>query len=480
MVARNLFKGNLKLRVFNQTVGFTNRDFLNRNTVTFAFSFLLFWYLQSYGTFSLRNQSDTGRSQYFFAQAESMLRLEWSVDPRFLEGWNGECLQYGGVCTGYYGIFPSLIRLPVAILFDGSHQLGSLFLLIAYAVFLFGSLFLLKNLSLLLVKQELSLIPFLGFASCMAFSPVTFLAIRGYMYEEAILWGVGLLILTVSFLIKFKLTESASWIWLAIFSATACLHSRVVEGVSAIVIVASVIVFENKDSLSKALLRFGSVSFSGMTLILLNLSKFGVISPSMKFHGGYLSNPDRLDLVQQCGDMNFNRIPHQLILYLFPKFDYWNLNPTYSPGDYKLNFFGIQIYNSCIESTEYFSPINKVFPLVFLLSIMGFFALLINFRQKFLWIITLGLGLNMLILCSAIGMTQRYLADLFPFFFFLAALGLIHLQFNLKLSISFILVAFIILFQATVFYGSTVGFWNLWPDRPQQYLELPFANDKSS
>lgn len=448
-----------------------------RDIVAFVLPLVFFWYLQSYGTFSLRNFSSTGRSQYFYAQALSIIHFRWDVNPLYLEGWSGECLQYGGHCTGYYGIFPSIIRIPGALIFGWHHEFGSVYLLGSYAVFILGSLLFLKELYSRFLSYELDLFTYSIFVSLLTFSPVTFLAIRGYMYEEAILWGVGLLLLTIFFLLKYEKTGSLNWFACGLVSATGSLHSRVVEGVGAFVICILIWSITNRKSIRAMIGGLTAILFAGSSYLVINLLKFGVIAPSMRMHGGYLGNPTRLALVNRCGDLNLSRIPEELILYLVPHFKLWDISPTYSPGNYVFRFLSWQISNNCIENTEYFSPLPKLYPLLFCLGFFGALFWIRNNRNWVLGTICVGLGLNIIVICSSLGMTQRYLADIFPFFLVLSAYGLLNLRLLNKGKLWHIFCVLFLLIQFLTFYGSTISFWNHWRDRPNEYTNLPFAKN---
>src|SRR6188508_3197110 len=70
------------------------------------------FYFTTQGTWSLTKQNDDAgwSGGFYWRQAESMVvRGRLDVEPTALIG---ECFERGSRCYGYFGLTPSLVRLP--------------------------------------------------------------------------------------------------------------------------------------------------------------------------------------------------------------------------------------------------------------------------------------------------------------------------------------------------------------------------------
>jgi hypothetical protein len=443
-----------------------NQEFLILKYSSFL-SLFVFYFFQTYGSLKLTNLSSDGRSRYFSAQAQSFLTGDWSVQPTFAQG---ECLTYTNDCRAYYGIFPSIIRIPLILMTNV--ELNPLFNLTAYAICILGSYKIITSiseyLSLTLSKASQFLL-----GLCLITSPVIFLAIRGYMYEEALLWGIALLSLTYWQLILYWSSTRKKHLYLAVILATCTLHSRVIEGVMAFAAIAlSLLIQRNILKNFKAVL---SLFLGFVSLPVLNFMKFGIFVPSMKFHETYLRVPYLNDLISNCGDLRVTRIPYEVLFYFFPNFHNLFNGFAYSPNKYIFYTPLKDISYSCIEQSEYFSPITITYPLLSLLATLGFFVVIQRYRAEgLIWALIISYACGLVLLFSFVGMTQRYISEFYLLFLFLGTIFLTSLPKVIKGNIRAAFLLFILLgiMQSWQAFWSILNFWTYWLDRPIAFNNL--------
>ena len=474
-VFRDKTKINVKYLQLNKSGVFSS---LNVFKILLCVNIILFYYLASYGTFSPRNFSNAGRSQYYFGAALALIKGKFDVDPQYLEGWNGECFHYKNGCFGYFGLFPSVLRIPIIFIFNGQHNFQIFFLVFSYAAIVIGLYYLIKLIMKWLNIDKLGYFQVIVLAVLTTFTPFQYLAIRGYMYEEAILWGIAFLMSTLGFLLKYTLSRNDRYFYLANLCAAFALHSRIIEGVSSFVACILVLFLFPLEGRLKHLYRKVTVwAFLGASFPLSNFLKFGVVNPSITHHGGYITNPAKLQLVEKCGEMNISRLPVELFLYLFPNFKNFPFGTPYSPNQYTFRFAQINVSSSCIESGEYFIPLSITYFLSFILSLLLLWNLRKLPRSKIWILIFLPLMVNILLISSFLGMTQRYIADIFPFFLLLSIITTLTNPNLFRLKYFKFLWGMLITFQVVLSYVTILIFWTIWLDRPPEFSHLPLAKN---
>ncbi len=435
-----------------------------------------FWFLETYGTFQFPSSFPDGRSSYLAAEALSILHGHWSVPPFYLAGLHGECLNYRNVCTGYYGIMPSLLRIPAVALVGDSRFITPLYLLASFATYLVAAFLVIRNLlSLKRPGSTLSARAQIGLGLLVVFSPVSFLAVRGYMYEEEILWGVAFLMATFAWLIKYLATFKSSDLWIGIAFGLATVQTRPPEGITAVIACVGISALYSRGA--RRIWFSAASTVSGLSLAVVNLSKFGVIVPSLQHHGGYLSNPIRLAFVTRCGDFNVGRIPSAVLLYLVPNFHGWPLNFAYTPDQYALHFANLTVTNSCTEWLEAFSPVSVTYPALTACAAFGVYVIVkAIFNRKILNYAWMGVfiaagAIGIATVLSAAGETERYLGDFTPLLLILAFAGVVDAPERgmfVRRAMFWPLMAG----QIFLAYASIFAFWSMFPDKPGSFANL--------
>ena len=436
-----------------------------------GFSFLSFWYVLSYGSLALKTIATDGRAFYFAAATQSLVQGRFDVPDGYLAGMGGECLNYGEKCLGYFGLTPSLIRVPLYMLSFSIASLGSaLFILIAYGIYL---TIIYKIFSSAKSSHEKNQ-GIVGFITglTLGFSPVFFLAGRTYLYEEAIIWSVVFSLLVILMLLRYQEFMKPKYLVLSVTFSFLALHSRVTSGIGCILAISIFLFFHHsKKTVSKNLFYLTLSSTLGVfaSYFILNKFKFGTFLPDIvKYHGGILANPTRADFYTQNSQFDLQRFPLLFLDYFLPVLNAYPGELVYSPGQYSFQFFGLSLSANSLEQSEYFSPLPNTYPLLFLFGVIGMYLLIRKKDFQNFWII--GFILPVAINCILISATQRYLSDFVPLFVVLSFLAIRKLDFHgLFLRIAIVLMC---CFQVVSAYQITISFWNYSKDRPAEFVNL--------
>lgn len=441
-----------------------------------GFSFLSFWYVLSYGSFTLKTIATDGRAFYFAAAAQSLVEGRFDVPDGYLAGMGGECLNYNGKCLGYFGLTPSLIRVPFYVAGFTISSLGSaLGIMIAYGVYL---LTVYKILTMVkLVEKNNKAIVGLSVGFTFGFSPVFFLAGRTYLYEEVIIWSVVFSLLVILMLLQYKQSMKPRFLGLSVIFAFFALHSRVTAGIGCIVAISIFLFFhrgKKQVSNKQFYLTLSGIWSTFASFFILNKFKFGAFLPDIvNHHGGILASPARTEFYAQNAQFDLQRFYLLFLDYFFPVL---NANPgelVYSPGQYSFQFFGLSISADTLEQSEYFSPLPNTYPLLFLFGVIGCYFLIRRKNFQNFWIV--GFFLPVAFNCILISATQRYLSDFVPLFVILGFFAIQNLNFQrLYLRTAIILMC---CFQVVSAYQITISFWNISKDRPAEFVNLFGAED---
>jgi hypothetical protein len=186
----------------------------------------LVFYFTTEGTWRLTKQrNDGGWSGGFYkAQAESLLvHARLDVDP---EDLRSECLRRGERCYGYFGLTPSLVRLPFLGILRYFHSaMTPLFLGVAVLLAYAAALRLLERTLVSVADTWSTRAPALGYAivGALALGPgasLMFLT-RPAVYEEAIAWGIAGFLLALNWIWAWQAREVRSLVPAVLFGIAA-------------------------------------------------------------------------------------------------------------------------------------------------------------------------------------------------------------------------------------------------------------------
>ncbi len=189
-------------------------------------SALVFYTLTSHATFNpFYDQPQAGfAGSFFLSQAQVLVHGHLAVSPAQLPG---ECWVYRGRCYAYYGLTPSLLRVPFLPLLNAENSSASpVYMTVALALAV-GSALAICFRALATVKRT-RLVYFLGLALAVSLGPASVLAVlaRPAMYEEAIAWGVGFGLLAIYCFLRWWSDHRRLWGTLLVVSLTLGANAR--------------------------------------------------------------------------------------------------------------------------------------------------------------------------------------------------------------------------------------------------------------
>lgn len=165
---------------------------------------------------------------FFWAQAESMLvRARLDVDPSHIIS---ECFEREGRCYGYFGLTPSLVRLPVLGFLRMFHTAFT-------PVFLTGAILLGYWAALRMLRRSLGIVAGSGASrpAVLTYAALVALALgpggtlvfvsRPAVYEEALAWGVAGLLLAMNHVWAWRNGETRR-LWPAVVFAVGAANAR--------------------------------------------------------------------------------------------------------------------------------------------------------------------------------------------------------------------------------------------------------------
>ncbi len=213
----------------------TRRDRLREINLglTLAFAIYSFW-LTSNRTWNPDGRSplSLGGDFFYWSQADSIIHGQVHVvTPR---SWWLECFTIDGMCRGYFGITPSILRVPVYTFFGGTQLVGlnPLFAALALALAFWAALDLLRQLidRFLVSRPDLSATVarkwFVLAAVLLGPGSVLVFLARGRVYEEAITWCAAFLLVTLNLIYRWSLTKRTGMLVGAIATASLATLSR--------------------------------------------------------------------------------------------------------------------------------------------------------------------------------------------------------------------------------------------------------------
>jgi hypothetical protein len=180
-------------------------------------------YFTTQGTGDLTKQTHDGgwSSGFFMEQAESMLvHARLDVDPVYIQS---ECFERDSLCYGYFGVTPSLLRIPFLGIQRYLHSaLTPLYLGIAVLLAYWAALQMLQRSLRDFIDSTRPSAPALGYAIMGAFAlgpgGTLLFVTRPAVYEEAIAWGVAFFLLALNHVWAWHSRESRSLVPAVLFA----------------------------------------------------------------------------------------------------------------------------------------------------------------------------------------------------------------------------------------------------------------------
>ena len=371
---------------------------------------------------------------FYDAQAHSLLAGHWDV-PREKLGF--EAFVIGSKTYTYFGPWPSILRMPVALFthrFDG--RLTQLSILLAFAVFMVATSRLLWRIRELARGDEpttrverISIVVFMLVIG--AGSVVLFLASRPVVYHEAELWGAAWSVAAFAAILELQQRPNLrAAAWSGVFSALALL-TRGSVGLGPVVALGLVLAGQllaivrrrrTADDRTLTLATFGAVLVPLALYVYVNEARFGTpFKLPIDKQIATAIDPVRPHIFAGTHGSLFAAkfIPTDLVALLRPDAIGFTRVFPYITFPHRAHVLG----NITFAAIDPATSLPPAMPFLVALSLVGIVAL---FRKQFS-------HLRVLVIGGAIGgagvvtipfISQRYLSDFLPLTVVLAGAGM--------------------------------------------------------
>jgi hypothetical protein len=418
-------------------------------------------YFTTYGTWNFRRQENGGgwSAGFFNAQAESMLvhaRLDVAE-----EDLRAECFERDSKCYGYFGVTPSLVRIPFLGILRFFHSaLTPIFLAAAVLLAFWASMQIVQRSIRDFADRSVSHAAMLGYAALAALSlgpggTLLFLT-RPAVYEEAIAWGVAFFLLAMNHVWAWQSGETRR-LTPAVLYGVAAVNARPTVVTGCVVLgltVASLARFDERGAIRSAKSKSRVLAAATLLAVLPGLTAAGVFwlklrtpAPTIAMNQQVQESPYWRAILQKNGNRTTGLIfaPSALVAYFRP--DTLARTPDWPFFDFrvpKTMFIWVPPLQEEGAYVERSTSVTTTMPLPFVLIVIvaGWLARdgwrLFSQRRNTpstapptltaaQWTLAAGLlssAAAMVILSiTTVGITNRYLADFFAMTVVGVALG---------------------------------------------------------
>lgn len=364
---------------------------------------------------------------FFSAQADAMLHGRLWVDPVDLPG---ECIRLNGHCYGYFGIPPSVVRLPLVLLVGVQRsEMTGLFLAVAAGIATWSALDLCRR----VLEREGAAVDRWS-AGYMAVAAVVLgpgssllLVSDPYVYQEAILWSVAAAVLGVNLFWRWwseRRDRQFIGATIAIVVAAGSRPSAVFVGAVLAVAVVARCLRTGRISRHAAIGAAGLALLPILVVVGAFYAKFGAPLPPDEGYQG-LDYEYVQQIVKNNGGESGASIryaPTEAVAYLRP--DALRLSSDWPWFRFR---FGRPIGDGPMERISYLPPlardslnvertvsITDVMPVPLVATIAAVVVILRRRRQRYELALLAALATMPLVVLTTITVASRYLGDFFP------------------------------------------------------------------
>jgi hypothetical protein len=399
-------------------------------------SAVLFYALSTHGTFNpgYEQAGAPFSGRFFLAQAHALVKEQLHVSPNVLPG---ECFIHSGVCYGYFGLTPSLLRVPFLPLLDATGRaLTSVYLTLALALAVGSAIGIASRVLAPIPRTPLT--TFLKGAVLVSLGPASVLVMltRPAVYEEAIAWSVGFALLGIYCLIRWWSAPNWRWAAAVVIALTLSTTARPTTLPLAVLVGIGIAVraVSGRSDRERARRQLAFAATAAILPVVACLgvfwAKFGTPVPSLLLNQQFASAPWWLAIrrVDHNSLQGIRFMPTNLLAYLRPD------GVVFASGfpwvDFRFPAAGIHLVG-IPRGSEYLEPFSTVpddMPLAVVAVIAGLAyggwnlrrrgvavrdALTALVRSPMTYVIIGTAGSAALTLTNAF-ITNRYLGDMFP------------------------------------------------------------------
>lgn len=399
--------------------------FVSRRFVAFCGGVMVF-YVYGWLTKWSFDPSVTSRADYFFtAQADALLRGRLWVDPKSMDSVN-ECFYIAGKCYGYYGLTPSILRIPLLVMTgQTTESLAFLMVPIASGLAFGASLDLCRQFAKPMAHQLRGVVFMCVAALALGPGSVLILLTDPFMYQEAILWSIAGVMLAANCYWRWLQSGNTRYLKFSVMFCVLAAGARPTTVFVGVVLGFCLFITQRKRVSIRSNIAVAALGF----VILPALFSFGTLfakfgQPSLPTNA--YRNPTGVEI-----DSDSPSIPCILPIENHPKFVPTNLFAYFRPdavrlfGDWPYVRFRFAWCNGSIAPTylwpvkvgdmyvEKTTSLTNTMPIPLLAAGMASFVAVRQRRTKELALLV-AVATSGLLACMTVGMTSRYLGDFYP------------------------------------------------------------------
>ena len=382
---------------------------------------------------------------FYDAQALSMIDGRFDVPPAAI---GDEAFIFQGKAYGYFGIGPALLRIPLVVAFESMEGRWSrMMMIIGTAINLicaYRILLLIRNKPTVTTTTQ-RLLHSLFIVCAGIGSTNVFLTGRSFTYHEAIMWGGAFSLLFAWTILKY-LAQPGHWrLALAGFFAFMAFHCRPTAGAGALLamsIICAILTCRalTRSQAAQSLLALSTVARPGRhalvaavaiaitlaTYFSVNYAKFQTFDGvPLRYYAWYNAIPIRMKITGGK-QLHLENIPTSLATYFgIHGASFNHAFPWVFPA-HDASIVG----SPSIDVVESFSTYPVSMPALTLLAVSGCALLLRGsgdpIRRARLPALALLVGGG--IILATVGITERYLHDLYPALIVVAAVGVSRIE----------------------------------------------------
>jgi hypothetical protein len=379
---------------------------------------------------------------FFTQQAKSMLNGQLDVDVNSLYG---ECFKVEDNCYGYFGVGPSVLRLPFLLFnetsgFTSVMVIVSTFMGLVFALLILNELwnyFEIDNLTAKGISSKYVRAVFVALAVSVGPGNLLMQGAFPSGYWEAIAWGTGFTFSGLYFLIKYLFSNKRYFIWLAIASFTLGANSRPNVAIVSFAVGFTLLFLKKKQKLysvenGKYLDYFMLALTPASTMFAIFWLKFKMFIPDLTLNIQVPENSNWAEIYRINGGKSsgIEFIPSNFLAYFRPdsiSFTGWVpelLRPTIYPFHYVWPLSEGGMYVETSASVTALAPFAMILTIVLVNSaIRKAQPIALSFNNNLKKKVTLKPPLNWLFLTASVGVivpltfvgnSHRYLVDFAP------------------------------------------------------------------
>jgi hypothetical protein len=365
------------------------------------------------------------RTDFFFtAQADALLRGRLWVDPNsFAESISGECFYIADKCYSYFGLTPSILRIPILLAIGQTTQ-SFAFLMIPIASGLaFGASLDLCRQFAKPIAHQLRGVVFLCVAA-LALGPGSVLVLLAdpFLYQEAIVWSIAGVMLAVNCYWRWLHSDNNRYLASSIFFCIFAAGARPTTVLVGVVLGASLLIaHRNYLSLRSnvAVAALGFIVLPALFSFGTLFAKFGQPSPPPRAWNNPTSNPEGgTFLCGQLFETHPKFMPTNLFAYFRPDavrlYREWpNVRFRFNTCDgpnHPTHLWPLKVGDMHVEKN---TSLPNTMPIPLLAAgITSWVA--IRQRRTTELALLIAVATSGLLASSAVGMASRYLGDFYP------------------------------------------------------------------